>query len=121
MSWAKAHCLRSSSCLALQGQPNQAFSQPMPSATWVIGEDELSTVVPVMKMFQPPSDGFSFLARRDTTVPQSIPCTSRFRKPARSEEHTSELQSLMSISYAVFCLKKKKKKTSHATQAYAKT
>src|SRR3546814_4192726 len=27
---------------------------------------------------------------------------------ARSEEHTSELQSLMSISYAVFCLKKKK-------------
>src|SRR3546814_4959910 len=27
--------------------------------------------------------------------------------PARSEEHTSELQSLMRISYAVFCLKKK--------------
>src|SRR3546814_8406460 len=31
---------------------------------------------------------------------------------ARSEEHTSELQSLMRISYAVFCLKKK---TNHAT------
>src|SRR3546814_9741626 len=30
----------------------------------------------------------------------------------RSEEHTSELQSLMRISYAVFCLKKKNKKTS---------
>src|SRR3546814_6237963 len=29
--------------------------------------------------------------------------------PARSEEHTSELQSLMRISYAVFCLKKKKR------------
>src|SRR3546814_2620787 len=29
----------------------------------------------------------------------------------RSEEHTSELQSLMRISYAVFCLKKKKKST----------
>src|SRR3546814_4924864 len=29
----------------------------------------------------------------------------------RSEEHTSELQSLMRISYAVFCLKKKKHKT----------
>src|SRR3546814_8121124 len=29
----------------------------------------------------------------------------------RSEEHTSELQSLMRISYAVFCLKKKNKKT----------
>src|SRR3546814_9787377 len=30
------------------------------------------------------------------------------RGPDRSEEHTSELQSLMRISYAVFCLKKKK-------------
>src|SRR3546814_2689322 len=30
--------------------------------------------------------------------------------PARSEEHTSELQSLMRLSYAVFCLKKKKTK-----------
>src|SRR3546814_3479179 len=33
-----------------------------------------------------------------------------FRGSARSEEHTSELQSLMRISYAVFCLKKKKNK-----------
>src|SRR3546814_4148410 len=32
-------------------------------------------------------------------------------EPLRSEEHTSELQSLMRISYAVFCLKKKKNKT----------
>src|SRR3546814_8993062 len=32
---------------------------------------------------------------------------------ARSEEHTSELQSLMRISYAVFCLKKKKKHHNH--------
>src|SRR3546814_2669898 len=32
----------------------------------------------------------------------------------RSEEHTSELQSLMRISYAVFCLKKKNIKTQHA-------
>src|SRR3546814_3002834 len=31
------------------------------------------------------------------------------REDTRSEEHTSELQSLMRISYAVFCLKKKKK------------
>src|SRR3546814_10003910 len=32
---------------------------------------------------------------------------------SRSEEHTSELQSLMRISYAVFCLKKKKQYTSY--------
>src|SRR3546814_5737967 len=34
----------------------------------------------------------------------------------RSEEHTSELQSLMRISYAVFCLKKKKKKRNKTKQ-----
>src|SRR3546814_1641516 len=34
----------------------------------------------------------------------------------RSEEHTSELQSLMRISYAVFCLKKKKKTNVHYKQ-----
>src|SRR3546814_5424148 len=34
----------------------------------------------------------------------------------RSEEHTSELQSLMRISYAVFCLKKKKKKKKTTTE-----
>src|SRR3546814_10229437 len=38
-------------------------------------------------------------------VPVHITSTDR-----RSEEHTSELQSLMRISYAVFCLKKKRKK-----------
>src|SRR3546814_4668316 len=43
---------------------------------------------------------------RDTT---SICRTPPDRSPApRSEEHTSELQSLMRISYAVFCLKQKK-------------
>src|SRR3546814_10595555 len=37
----------------------------------------------------------------------------RVRSSPRSEEHTSELQSLMRISYAVFCLKKKKKNKIH--------
>src|SRR3546814_9555613 len=35
-------------------------------------------------------------------------CSFLIRPDPRSEEHTSELQSLMRISYAVFCLKKKK-------------
>src|SRR3546814_6451969 len=38
----------------------------------------------------------------------------------RSEEHTSELQSLMRISYAVFCLKKKKKKDKQNYTVYTK-
>src|SRR3546814_3220968 len=44
------------------------------------------------------------------------PTPSRALSPAklRSEEHTSELQSLMRISYAVFCLKKKKYTTNQS-------
>src|SRR3546814_4924054 len=45
----------------------------------------------------------------------------RFFAAGRSEEHTSELQSLMRISYAVFCLKKKKtttNKTLNSTTNY---
>src|SRR3546814_10438094 len=42
-------------------------------------------------------------------LPAATACTER------SEEHTSELQSLMRISYAVFCLKKKKNKQTHKT------
>src|SRR3546814_6464269 len=43
------------------------------------------------------------------------PRTGRLRRTqeSRSEEHTSELQSLMRISYAVFCLKKKNKHITH--------
>src|SRR3546814_5316778 len=44
---------------------------------------------------------------RNVTVPSARTCCCS----DRSEEHTSELQSLMRISYAVFCLKKKKKQT----------
>src|SRR3546814_9019929 len=52
-----------------------------------------------------PSCGASApLARRRNHFIPALP------QSARSEEHTSELQSLMRISYAVFCLKKKKQK-----------
>src|SRR3546814_13376861 len=42
--------------------------------------------------------------------PQPLIRQRGFRRRGRSEEHTSELQSLMRISYAVFCLKKKNNK-----------
>src|SRR3546814_6192774 len=48
-----------------------------------------------------PVASFSGIAGRDQELAAEA---------ARSEEHTSELQSLMRISYAVFCLKKKKQK-----------
>src|SRR3546814_1797733 len=44
-------------------------------------------------------------------------CAPASRPTWRSEEHTSELQSLMRISYAVFCLKKKKKKKTTHTES----
>src|SRR3546814_6405062 len=46
-------------------------------------------------------------ARRRWPRPAVQAPAGRLPVPARSEEHTSELQSLMRISYAVFCLKKK--------------
>src|SRR3546814_8326854 len=51
------------------------------------------------------------------------PVLSQFQRKERSEEHTSELQSLMRISYAVFCLKQKTHKMTGTKQAkldYAK-
>src|SRR3546814_7101296 len=46
------------------------------------------------------------------------PVTSTLANRLRSEEHTSELQSLMRISYAVFCLKKKKHSNTHSYDNY---
>src|SRR3546814_3620289 len=43
----------------------------------------------------------------------ALPPAPEWKNQARSEEHTSELQSLMRISYAVFCLKKKTKPTNN--------
>src|SRR3546814_2399372 len=47
--------------------------------------------------------------------------TTNVEDPCRSEEHTSELQSLMRISYAVFCLKKKKQKKKQTQATHNKT
>src|SRR3546814_3439760 len=51
-------------------------------------------------------DGFLFPYR---VIPYLVPIENARANDGRSEEHTSELQSLMRISYAVFCLKKKTK------------
>src|SRR3546814_5875307 len=60
----------------------------------------------------------SISARRTMGIrPASAASTSGLR----SEEHTSELQSLMRISYAVFCLKKKKRKHDTYNQIHDKT
>src|SRR3546814_3018862 len=57
----------------------------------------------------PLNEGTVVLERTPWTAPEAATGGNR------SEEHTSELQSLMRISYAVFCLKKKKHITTEAT------
>src|SRR3546814_4580664 len=70
------------------------------------------TLFPYTTLFRSPCQAL----RNEATTSRPASCASGTRVPstacaglARSEEHTSELQSLMRISYAVCCLKKKKK------------
>src|SRR3546814_5846686 len=51
----------------------------------------------------------SYMVSATPMMERSLLNRPRIRSTVRSEEHTSELQSLMRISYAVFCLKKKTK------------
>src|SRR3546814_4744799 len=65
---------------------------------------------------------FGAINRHDSSTSNSISFHGGFRSShtpiqPRSEEHTSELQSLMRISYAVFCLNKKKTKQTHPTHS----
>src|SRR3546814_8635741 len=66
--------------------------------------------------FEPIAEPHTFLAHifcgeHNIAAPAGkVPAEQRAHRLIRSEEHTSELQSLMRISYAVFCLKKKTKK-----------
>src|SRR3546814_10066045 len=64
-------------------------------------------------LFEPRIVGIYFMAQQVSSLPQKLKTSFEpVLGPviSRSEEHTSELQSLMRISYAVFCLKKKKTK-----------
>src|SRR3546814_8149044 len=65
------------------------------------------------------ADHHDHLAQRRQAPPARGGPAPSPRRRSRSEEHTSELQSLMRISYAVFCLKKKNKK--QRKQYYART
>src|SRR3546814_5186546 len=54
------------------------------------------------------ADDFALIEAMHTALMRDPEVAALFAEGERSEEHTSELQSLMRISYAVFCLKKKK-------------
>src|SRR5213075_3537231 len=68
------------------------------------------TLFPYTTLFRSPP-----ARRRDRAGNSQCPCAGR----RRSEEHTSELQSRLVISYAVFCVKKKKIKHETASPSWA--
>src|SRR3546814_20607844 len=65
------------------------------------------TLFPYTTLFRSTVSGVSASSKSSQSSMDSMPLASTLL--IRSEEHTSELQSLMRISYAVFCLKKKNK------------
>src|SRR3546814_1834025 len=71
------------------------------------------TLFPYTTLFRSPLE-FMFFWRSTRIASTTVFfCWGGRKRGRRSEEHTSELQSLMRISYAVFCLKKKKQPTSN--------
>src|SRR3546814_2287832 len=71
------------------------------------GEAFMPTINQLVRKGRTPQKVKSKVPAMDANPQKRGVCTRVYR----SEEHTSELQSLMRISYAVFCLKKKKKET----------
>src|SRR3546814_1272926 len=72
------------------------YTTPLPICYYRVQEESRSCPIP-----QPSSS--------EPATPPAARSPAPLPPRARSEEHTSELQSLMRISYAVFCVKKKKK------------
>src|SRR3546814_5083062 len=81
--------------------PTRRLDRAMVAAAW----NSLDQAEAILVMI----DAAAKLGERAERVLQGI----EGRPEKRSEEHTSELQSLMRISYAVFCLKKKNKQIQH--------
>src|SRR3546814_9224463 len=92
---------------AVIGVPHQKWAE-RPLACVVLKEGESATKEDLMTYLE--GRVAKWWLPDDITFIDEVPKTSvgKFSKKDRSEEHTSELQSLMRISYAVFCLKKKK-------------
>src|SRR3546814_6046513 len=67
----------------------------------------------LMRTLVPPDIAQCNLESLSSRMPKALAQRMWSKKALRSEEHTSELQSLMRISYAVFCLKKKTKNTAN--------
>src|SRR3546814_6721045 len=88
---------------------DQLIAQGVTHASCVPGESYLSVLVALI------DSGIDLLTCR-AEGGAAMMAEAHGKLTGRSEEHTSELQSLMRISYAVFCLQKKKNNTTTTTQ-----
>src|SRR3546814_10909176 len=88
---------------------NHAFRPKYPRAYHLARLDKLLIVKCMGSTIRRISDGRHSESHAEQRLPVVLRQQASRRFIERSEEHTSELQSLMRISYAVFCLKKKKK------------
>src|SRR3546814_8478620 len=90
------------------GRPSMNFCRcPGTNMNDRIGVIDISLQRSVSIGFGQPEHALADIAQDQFRADRRDPGDERFAQEARSEEHTSELQSLMRISYAVFCLKKK--------------
>src|SRR3546814_6219494 len=112
-------CMIGSKAASNDGRP-WAWSKDIYSCWWPTPSLRMTTTANMWRSsisFRPEKP----IERKDDVMKKKDADTVRFQldpgnlppltEAQRSEEHTSELQSLMRISYAVFCLKKKKTKT----------
>src|SRR3546814_6947446 len=101
--------------MAWQRWPHPDANLPPPAQT--VGRRrglwQLPTTAPGTLSARPPGPLVARLPRRRRQVPIRLQPDHPL---CRSEEHTSEIQSLMRISYAVFCLKKKNKSINNNQQ-----
>src|SRR3546814_1051780 len=78
-----------------------------PIAIRTVASASTMTATLTWMTFFPRLKAIPTLKMKRTTRTRITPTPNNLSRGGRSEEHTSELQSLMRISYAVFCLKKK--------------
>src|SRR3546814_2361055 len=112
--WSSDVC--SSDLPAVRGGPRRARRRLAHLRQFVVGRQRSGGTRTILVQLDQPAFGHEiplFVAglvqADDAAIGLPVEC-------ARSEEHTSELQSLMRISYAVFCLKKKKKNIVPSTE-----
>src|SRR3546814_2590237 len=106
-SGVAANCQPQDPCLPRAGAWRDSFLRTMSSRA---GEDDEECCLPPQ---HPPVSLVSAAFCLETCSVIRVLLVCVWLESKRSEEHTSELQSLMRISYAVFCLKKKKHRNKH--------